>query len=94
LTKRISFERVIQTRINCTQENDLTLLVLNKAATNVSTIPLPLPATATTTKKPATTKKPKVANNGKTNQEPAVRLSGYANMNAVIAGWGSTYFGQ
>ncbi|XP_046459165.1 trypsin-like [Daphnia pulex] len=94
-----------------TFENDLGLLVLNQAVTNVSTISFPSLATATTTTtKPATTKvttpfcsctcappttKSKVSQQVKTTKKPSTvqALSGYANMSAVIAGWGSTYSG-
>jgi hypothetical protein len=73
--------------MNHLQTNDIGLLVLKQAVTNVKPIPLPSPLPLTTTKKPGTTKVPTKITTPFYSCACAP-LSEYANTTAVVAGWG------
>jgi hypothetical protein len=69
------------------QNYDIGLLVLRSAVTTIKPIPLPSPLPPTTTKKPGTTKVPTKITTPFYSCACAP-LSEYADMNAVVAGWG------
>ncbi|XP_046638367.1 trypsin Blo t 3-like isoform X5 [Daphnia pulicaria] len=66
---------------------DIGLLVLRSAVTTIKPIPLPSPLPPTTTKKPGTTKVPTKITTPFYSCACAP-LSEYADMNAVVTGWG------